>query len=140
MEKKPLTFEIEPEVVNMLERLSYEMTSRERVVAYIIETHADDTTPNILNSTVFKAYHAQLDESVAAFELARKKLEESFPERGIPMGNWVLDYATRTLSVVPYDQNLQHTCSCKHHRDEPTDTLVLKDHIPMQDGARISEQ
>lgn len=88
--------------MNYLQRVSFELTARQNIVATIIENHAMDDNDSILNSKVFATYSKQLSELQAEFELAklefaRKWLPEEYKEKKNAM--WECDFSTGELVI-----------------------------------------
>lgn len=94
---------VSDEITSLIQRLSFEMNSRSRIISKLIEDHANDPDASVLESPVFKAYHKELVETESEFELGKAELEKRYIFPDYPNCRWTLDYATSVITVVVDD-------------------------------------
>ena len=61
------------EKADYLQRLQYEVETRQSVIDRLFSNHKDDADDSVLTGVPFKTYHAQLEEAVFAFDLAKNE-------------------------------------------------------------------
>lgn len=93
---------IEDEMVDFLERMSYELEGSKRIIKELILENPDN--PAMLDSETFKHYKAKYDEHNAQYEIAKKELQNKYIPKKIQdsgtLLKWNLDYDTAVLTVT----------------------------------------
>ena len=91
--------EVNSEVTEYMERLSYEIACRSDIISMLIEKHRDDAS--ILESEAFKAYSEQLSAVWAENELAKRELQETVIPKEFRnhIYEWSLDFRTSELTI-----------------------------------------
>lgn len=84
---------LDAEVVAKVESLAYEFEARKSVVTEMLAQDMDTSTD------AFARYQAELVKYKAAFEAAKKEIEDQFVADVKGWTNWNLDYASRTLTI-----------------------------------------
>ena len=89
--------------VDYLSRLSYECESHKNVISQMMERNPSDVA--ILESAVFKKYHKQYEEALAAYEIAKSEfantvLPDSF--KGKPNAKWELEFNSYELKLTTF--------------------------------------
>lgn len=93
---------INEEMVNYMERLSFEVEGSKRIIKEIIMDNVSN--PSVLEGETFKKFNQRFEEKHAAFEIAKSELEKNYiPEvlNGVAF-NWNLDFSTgiMTLDII----------------------------------------
>jgi hypothetical protein len=102
MKKKQIKLNIEQEMINYLQRLNFEITTREEVITKLIEVHKDDTDDSLFTSKPFLKYSEELSRVKAEYELAKIEAEKLYiPEvlYGIHQYNWTIDFSTNEMTI-----------------------------------------
>lgn len=90
------------ETVDYLERLSFEVDGMKRIIKELISDNSSN--PAILENETFLRYSKKYEERNAAYEIAKRELEQSaIPEeirRSGALLRWNLDFGTGILSFV----------------------------------------
>lgn len=98
---KEFKIEVNNDITDYLERLSYEISSRSDIITMLLENHKNDNDASVLESEAFKVYSKQLTSVRAEFELAKREFEDTcIPD--VFKGHkyeWDLDYKTRMLTI-----------------------------------------
>ena len=98
---KEFKIEVNTDITEYMERLSYEISARQDIITMLLENHKYDKDVAVLESKAFKIYSEQLGELKAEFELVKNQ----FAEIIIPdvfknhEYEWLLDYKTHTLTI-----------------------------------------
>lgn len=88
------------EVINLLEAESYEVNSRQSLLAYMAQNGVLPGDP------AFDAYHKEFQEHFIKYEAAKAEFEKLHVRPMAPHGGpltWNLDYSTRELTVQGVD-------------------------------------
>lgn len=88
-----ITIKIEEEVCSYLQRLEYEITARRSVISFMIHKEMD------IKSETFEAYHKELIELLAEFELVKSEAIQKYIPKDGKFERWSLDYATNILTI-----------------------------------------
>lgn len=94
---KKITIENQ-EVINHLEALNYEVSSRKDLLSYLIQQGVQPAEP------AFQAYHKEFQDFFIQYETAKSELEKVYVK---PLGDgltWSLDFATKELTVQGVDK------------------------------------
>lgn len=97
---KEIKIKVSEETVSYMQRLSFEVNARSRIITKLIEDHSNDPDSSVLESNVFKSYHDELIEKQSAFELGKSELENMYILPKYPNCRWSLDYATGFITIV----------------------------------------
>ena len=98
---KEYKIEVQKDIAEYMERLSYEISARADIVTMLLENHKYDNDASVLLSKAFKVYSEQLGELKAEFELVKNEFAETMIPK-VFKGHeyeWSLDYKTRTLTI-----------------------------------------
>lgn len=88
--------------LDYLQRLSFEVDARNRVVITLLENHALDGNDAVLNSPAFKTYSKQLSELTAELELAKSSVGAKYvPEKykNSTTAVWEVDFSTGEMAI-----------------------------------------
>lgn len=102
------------ETANLLERLSFEVMTKEGVVARIITTGA---TPEVFNGLPYQTFMKQLEEANIAYDAAKKQLERSLMDevakKGHILQSWRFDdFKSKEVEVTVATDMKPSTCKC----------------------------
>jgi hypothetical protein len=90
------------ETVDYLQRLNYEIFTREEIIAKLIEMHKDDTDDSLFVSKPFLKYSEELSRVKAEYELAKSEAEKLYvPEKlyGKHEYKWDLNFVTNVMTI-----------------------------------------
>lgn len=96
---KKLTVENQ-ELINKLEALGFETSSRSELLAHMLRTGLQPSDP------AFQAYHKEYQEYFVQYETAKAEFERQYVMPLLKDGqraNWNLDYAARELAIQGVD-------------------------------------
>ena len=98
---KKFTVEVNQELVNYIERLSYEESSYKDVIMTMLEAHKGDPDGSTIDNPVFKAYQEKYSRAKAEYELAKQKVTDEYIPDCLKehQTEWNLDFATNVLTV-----------------------------------------
>lgn len=75
-----LKIEISQDTCNHLQRLAYEVSTRQGVVSRMLEDAKNDVDTSLFDSVPFKHYHKLLEEAVYAYDVAKNELHDHLKE------------------------------------------------------------
>ena len=92
---------VNQETVDYLQRLHYEVESREDIIQRIIEAHALDEDASVISSAQFRKYQEELSELKAEYEIAKQEVTNQYIPDEVKKENasWQLDFQTSTLTI-----------------------------------------
>lgn len=92
---------VNQETVDYLQRLHYEIESREDIIQRIIEAHALDEDAAVIRSVLFRKYQEELSELKAEYEFAKQEVTNQYIPDEVKKENvtWQLDFQTATLTI-----------------------------------------
>ena len=98
---KKYIVEVNQELVNYIERLSYEEASYKDVIMTMLEAHKGDVDGTVVDNPVFKSYQEKYSQVKAEYEMAKAQVTEEyvpdcFKEHRV---EWSLDFNTNELTV-----------------------------------------
>ena len=98
---KTYTVEVNQELVNYIERLSYEEASYKDVILTMLEAHQNDTDSSVIKSPVFRAYQEEYSRVKAEYEMAKKQITEEYIPDCLKdhRTEWNLDFTTNELTI-----------------------------------------
>lgn len=99
--RKEIKFEVNQETVNLLQRLSYEVSSRRDTICYLLDQHKLDKDDTLLTSKVFETYQKQLSSLDSEYQIAKDEMLRTYVCKDIlpKIVNWNLDFSTGILLV-----------------------------------------
>ena len=99
---KTIKVNIEQEMINYIQRLQFEVKTREEVIAKLIESHKNDADDSLFVSKPFLKYSEELSRINAEFEVAKIEVEKLYvPEilYGKHQYNWAIDFQTNEMTI-----------------------------------------
>lgn len=99
---KQIKINVTQETVNYLQRLNYEVQTREEIITKLLEMHKDDADDSLFISKPFLKYSEELSRIKAEYELAKSEVEKlCVPEflYGQHQYNWNIDFATNEMTI-----------------------------------------
>lgn len=101
---KTITVTVNQELVDYIERLSYEEASYKDIIMTLLEAHKGDTDGSAIDNPVFKAYQEKYAKAKSEYELAKTQItKEYIPECIIDHKyDWNLDFSTNELTITVY--------------------------------------
>lgn len=102
MANNKLEITVSQELVDYIERLSYEEASYKDIILTYMDAHKDDVDDSAVNSAVFKSYQDKHIKAKAEYELAKTKItNEYIPSCLVDHKySWNLDYVTNILTIT----------------------------------------
>lgn len=110
--------EIADEMVNLLQRISFELEGQKRIIKELILEN--ENNPTFIDNETFKKYNVRYEEKNAEYELMKQEFQDKFvPKRLLEkdraiLTNWELDYNTSMMTITYKGNDL----------DDYTDTQV----------------
>ena len=104
MEGNTIKVEVNQEMVNYVERLSYEESSYKDIITTMLEMHKGDPDGSAIDNPVFKAYQEKYAKAKAEYEMAKQQITRDFVPECLQdhQTDWNLDYATCELTITVY--------------------------------------
>ena len=99
---KKIEIIVAQEMVDYLQRLNYEVFTREEIIAKLIEMHKDDTDDSLFVSKPFLKYSEELSRIKAEYEIAKVEAEMLYIPKelyGKHEYKWSLDFATNVMTI-----------------------------------------
>ena len=99
---KQITITVNQELVNYIERLSYEEASYKDIIVTLLEAHKNDADGSAIDNPVFKSYQEKYAKAKSEYELAKNQItKEYIPECLINHNyDWNLDFSTNELTIT----------------------------------------
>lgn len=96
---------VNDETVNYMERLSFEIEGAKRIIKELITDNATDA--RVLEGETFKRYNTRYEENVAAFEIAKKELEQTYIPKVLKNVaiQWNLEFSTGIMTIDILDNS-----------------------------------
>ena len=94
-----IEIEIDRELSNYIESLSYETNARKNLIAFCFSKEID------LDNKIFKKYHDEYIHFNTSFELAKLQLEDTYVKPNYPNAKWHLNFNTNILTITPVNIN-----------------------------------
>lgn len=90
------------ELVNYIERLSYEEASYKDIILTMLENHKNDADGSSIDNPVFKAYQDKYSNAKTEYELAKSKITAEYIPECLRehQCDWNLDYSTCKLTIT----------------------------------------
>lgn len=99
---KKIEINVTQEMVNYLQRLNYEVFTREEIIAKLLEMHKDDTDDSLFVSKPFLKYSEELSRVKAEYEMTKLEVEKLYvPSElyGKHQYNWSVDFTTNIMTI-----------------------------------------
>lgn len=99
---KKIEINVTQEMVNYLQRLNYEVFTREEIITKLIEMHKNDADDSLFISKPFLKYSEELSRVKAEYEMAKLEVEKLYvPEvlYGKHQYNWNVDFITNIMTI-----------------------------------------
>lgn len=99
---KKIEISVNQEMIDYLQRLNYEVFTREEVITKLLEMHKNDTDDSLFTSKPFLKYSEELSRIRAEYEMAKSEAEKLYvPEElyGKHLYNWTVDFSTNMMIV-----------------------------------------
>jgi len=99
---KKIKISVTQDMVNYLQRLNYEVFTREEIITKLLEMHKDDTDDSLFVSKPFLKYSEELSRIKAEYEMAKLEVEKLYvPEElyGKHQYNWSVDFTTNIMTI-----------------------------------------
>lgn len=93
-----LTKQIPNNVVDYLERLSFEVEGMKRVIKELIMENASN--PSFLESETFQKYNERYELRNAAYEIGKNEMAQNFLPQDKTVLSWNLNFSTGILTYV----------------------------------------
>ena len=99
---RKLEINVTQEMVNYLQRLNFEIQTREEIITKLIEMHKDDTDDSLFVSKPFLKYSEELSRVKAEYEMAKVEVEKLYVPAtlyGQHQYNWSVDFSTNIMTI-----------------------------------------
>ena len=99
---KKIEIIVAQEMVDYLQRLNYEVFTREEVITKLIEMHKNDTDDSLFTSKPFLKYSEELSRVRAEYEMAKLEAEKIYIPKelyGKHEYRWSVDFSTNVMTV-----------------------------------------
>lgn len=96
--------EIADEMVNLLQRISFELEGQKRIIKELILEN--ENNPTFIDNETFKKYNARYEEKNAEYELMKQEFQDKYVPREMlvnnraALTNWELDYNTSLMTIT----------------------------------------
>lgn len=90
------------ETIDYLQRLNYEVLTREEIITKLLEMHKDDTDDSLFVSKPFLKYSEELSRVKAEYEMAKLEAEKIYIPKelyGQHQYNWNIDFSTNVMTI-----------------------------------------
>lgn len=95
---------INEEMVNLLERISFELEGQKRVIKELISENADNG--RFMENQAFIAFNKRYEEKNAEYEIAKQEVQSTYVPAALLQADtkndteWSLDYRTQVLTIT----------------------------------------
>lgn len=99
---KKIEISVTQEMVDYLQRLNYEVFTREEIITKLIEMHKNDTDDSLFVSKPFLKYSEELSRVKAEYEIAKLEAEKLYVPKvlyGKHQYNWSVDFTTNIMTI-----------------------------------------
>lgn len=93
---------IPQETIDYLQRLNYEVFTREEIITKLLEMHKDDEDDSLFTSKPFLKYSEELSRVKAEYEMAKLEAEKIYIPKelyGQHQYSWNIDFITNVMTV-----------------------------------------
>jgi hypothetical protein len=100
-----LEINIPQEMINYLQKLNYEIVTREEIITKLLEMHQDDIDDSLFTSKPVIKYSEELSRVKAEYELAKIEVEKLYvPDMlyGKHEYKWEIDFVTNVMTVYVF--------------------------------------
>lgn len=104
IEPKKLDLVVDQELVDYIERLSYEESSLKDIILTYLDAHKADADDSAVNNVVFASYQEKHFKAKTEYELAKQRVTHEYIPACLEnhQYDWNLDYATNVLTITVY--------------------------------------
>lgn len=101
-EKRTVTIQVPTEIVEEMERISYEKNAREHVIDRLFEKHQNDTDGSIVDSEPFKHFMTELAGVLAEEDIMMNRISTEIVPENLQSHDlqWSLDYLTGKMTIT----------------------------------------
>ena len=98
---KELKIEVSQELVDYVERLSFEESSLKDIITTYLDIHKSDKDDTAINNPIFESYQRKYVAAKTEYELAKKKITAEYvPECLLNhQYDWSLDFSLNILTI-----------------------------------------
>ena len=99
---KQIKINMTQETINYLQRLNFEIVTREEIVTKLLEMHKDDKDDTLFTSKPFLKYSEELSRIKAEYELAKLEVERLCVPKvlyGQHEYSWNIDFTTNEMTI-----------------------------------------
>lgn len=99
---KQIKINLTQETINYLQRLNYEVQTREEIITKLLEMHKDDNDDSLFVSKPFLKYSEELSRVKAEYELAKIEVEKLYVPKvlyGQHQYSWNIDFVTNEMTI-----------------------------------------
>lgn len=99
---KTIKIDITQEMVNYLQRLNFEVETREEIITKLIEIHKNDIDDSLFTSKPFLKYSEELSRVKAEYEIAKLEVEKLYVPTelyGVHQYNWTINFQTNEMII-----------------------------------------
>ena len=99
---KKIEINITQETIDYLQRLNFEVFTREEIITKLIEMHKDDIDDSLFVSKPFKKYSEELSRIKAEYELAKLEVEKTYIPKALYEQHeykWDINFATNVMTI-----------------------------------------
>lgn len=99
---KTIKLPVNQELVNYVERLSYEEASYKDVILTLLDAHKGDTDGSAIDNPVFKSYQEKYASIKAEYEMAKNEVTNQYVPDCLAghQYDWNLDFSTNELTIT----------------------------------------
>ena len=99
---KQIKINIKQEMIDYIQRLNFEVQTREEIITKLLEMHKDDSDDSLFVSKPFLKYSEELSRVKAEYELAKVEVEKLYIPKelyGKHQYNWSIDFSTNEMTI-----------------------------------------
>lgn len=99
---KTIKVTVDQELVNYIERLSYEEAAYKDIILTLLETHKGDPDGSSVDNPVFRSYQEKYSKAKAEYELAKERITKEYIPDCLKdhQTDWSLDFGTNLLAIT----------------------------------------
>lgn len=99
---KQIKINVTQEMIDYLQRLNFEVQTREEIITKLLEMHKDDTDDALFVSKPFIKYSEELARVKAEYELVKSEAEKLYVPAvlyGSHQYNWNINFSTNEMTI-----------------------------------------
>ena len=99
---KQIKINVTQEMVDYLQRLNFEVQTREEIITKLLEMHKDDSDDSLFVSKPFLKYSEELSRVKAEYEMAKLEVEKLYVPKelyGQHEYKWNIDFSTNEMTI-----------------------------------------